>query len=77
MNLKGTESGGGDKTITIIKYILKLTYVENPGMAFGIRLGDVTFFIILSRTDFLLSSPKSNPLRLITIFIFSIKELAK
>jgi signal peptidase II len=32
----------------IIGYFLKLTYIENPGMAFGIDLGGKTFFSIFS-----------------------------
>jgi len=46
--LKGGNPDGGDRTLTIIKYVLKLTYVENPGMAFGIRIGNDVFFSIFT-----------------------------
>ncbi|MBN1349906.1 signal peptidase II [candidate division KSB1 bacterium] len=46
MHLKGTEFDGGHKTFTVINHVLKLTYIENPGMAFGLRIGNDTFFTI-------------------------------
>lgn len=46
--LKGTGPYSGDKTLTIIEHVFKFTYVENPGMAFGIRIGNDTFFTIFT-----------------------------
>ncbi len=36
------------QSITLIGDILRLTYIENPGMAFGINFGGKTFFALFS-----------------------------
>jgi signal peptidase II len=36
------------ESIPVIGNLIKLTYVENPGIAFGIRVGDGTLFTVLS-----------------------------
>lgn len=46
--MRGGNLDGSDKTLTIIEHVLKLTYVENAGMAFGIHIGNESFFTIFT-----------------------------
>lgn len=36
------------QSLRVIGQIVRITYVENPGIAFGIRINNTTFFTILS-----------------------------
>lgn len=36
------------RDLVVMKHILRFTYVENPGMAFGIRVGNEMFFALLA-----------------------------
>ena len=37
-----------EKPLRLLGNVLKITYVENPGMAFGIRVDNVLLFMVLS-----------------------------
>jgi len=48
LNLQGRNAFGHPNDIIIIKNALRLTYVENPGMAFGIRIGNELYLTLFA-----------------------------
>ena len=48
LNLQGHNAFGYANDVIIIKSVFRLTYVENPGMAFGIRIGNELFLTLFA-----------------------------
>jgi signal peptidase II len=48
LNLQGRNAFGHPNDIIIIKNAFRLTYVENPGMAFGIRIGNELYLTLFA-----------------------------
>lgn len=47
-NLQGHNAFGYPNDIIVIKNVFRLTYVENPGMAFGIRIGNELYLTLFA-----------------------------
>lgn len=48
LNLQKQDSFSGLRDVIIIKDIFRFTYVENPGIAFGIRIGNELFLTLFA-----------------------------